>query len=165
MSIRRLEPDILRKSILLSILIQYSAGFILLAGHFSVENEPQEKKAKVSTRRQKGKRGRVYLDEFFGVALGDALEHVGTEAGAGAAGDRVAHGEALEVLGALGLAVDDVEDLVEEALAVGVARRPVVAGAAAVLRLVDVLGVVQFGVRRVHDRVDDAATQKENIFF
>ena len=42
-----------------------------------------------------------------------------------------------------------------------VARRPVVAGAAAVLGEEDVLRVVQFVVLRVHDVVDDARLQVE----
>ena len=56
----------------------------------------------------------VGLDELLGESVREPLEDVAAHAGPGAAGDRVRQHEALERVGALGLAVDDVEDLLVE---------------------------------------------------
>ena len=53
----------------------------------------------------------IRLDELLWESVREALEDVAAHAGAGAARDRVRQHEPLEGVGALRLAVDDVEDL------------------------------------------------------
>mmetsp|Transcript_78078 Transcript_78078/g.155161 ORF Transcript_78078/g.155161 Transcript_78078/m.155161 type:complete len:543 (+) Transcript_78078:117-1745(+) len=73
---------------------------------------------------------RVGAHDTVGVLLADLGDEERAHAGAGAATERVGHGEALEAVAALGLLADDVEDGVDELGALGVvALGPVVAGA------------------------------------
>ena len=73
---------------------------------------------------------RVGAHDAVGVLLADLGDEEGTHASAGAATERVGHGEALEAVAALGLLADDVKDGVDELGALGVvALGPVVARA------------------------------------
>ena len=73
---------------------------------------------------------RVGAHHAVGVLLADLGDQEGAHAGAGAATERVGHGEALEAVAALGLLADDVEDGVDQLGALGVvALGPVVARA------------------------------------
>ena len=63
--------------------------------------------------------------------------------------------KALQGLRAVGLAVDHVEDLVLELLALGIAAGPAIAGAPSILGDENVFGVVELGVGAFADCVDD----------
>jgi len=72
----------------------------------------------------------VGAHDTVGVLLADLGDQEGAHAGAGAAAERVGHGEALEAIAALGLLAHDVEDGVDELGALGVVTLgPVVARA------------------------------------
>jgi len=101
----------------------------------------------------------VRLDELLREAVVEALEHEGAQAGAGAARNRVQQHEALERVGAVGLAVNHVEDVLVHLLAHAVAHAPVVARAAAFLVDVEVLRVVDVLVRARLDRLEHPRLQ------
>jgi hypothetical protein len=103
----------------------------------------------------------VRLYELLGEPVVESLEHEGAQTRAGTTSNRVQQHEALERVGAVGLAVDHVQDVLVHLLAHAVAHAPVVSGAGAILVDVEVLGVVDVLVCARLDRVEHARLEIE----
>ena len=101
------------------------------------------------------RKDRVRRYQLLRVLVAQLFQEKTAEPTAGSSCDGVQDDKALQGLGAIGLTVDHVEDLVLELFALGVAAGPAVAGPPSVLGDEDVLGVVEFGVGALADGVDD----------
>lgn len=85
----------------------------------------------------------VRLDQLLRESVRQSLHNVRTHSRSGPAGDRMAQHESLKTVAAVRLAIDNIEHLLLQRLALAKAGRPVVARATAILGYVNVLRVVQ----------------------